>query len=62
MLFAALASNCSWMGRTVGKAQAKAENNLEAVEKGYHDGYEQERSKSKPKPQSESQPDSNALK
>jgi len=59
MLVAALATGCSWMGRTAGKAQAKAEKNLKAIEQGYHDGYEQEHSRSKPKPESVPQPDSN---
>lgn len=44
-LMTALASGCSWMGRTAGRAQAKAERNVEALEKGYKDGYESERGK-----------------
>ena len=31
-LVTALVSGCSWMGRTAGKAQAKAEKNLKALE------------------------------
>lgn len=36
-------SGCGWMGRTAGKAQAKVEKGVEALGKGYKDGYEDER-------------------
>ena len=39
-------SGCSWMGRTAGKAQAKVERKADAVEQGYHQGYNEEKAKS----------------
>lgn len=39
---------CSWMGKTAGKAQAKLERKTQAVEDGYHEGYESEKAKTAP--------------
>jgi len=44
-LAAVMAGGCSWMGRTAGRAQAKAERNIKAIEEGYHDGYDSERAR-----------------
>lgn len=38
-------AGCGWMGRTAGKAQAKVEKGVEAMNQGYKDAYEQEHSK-----------------
>lgn len=45
---------CSWMGRTAGKAQAKLERKAQAVEDGYHEGYESEKAKTAPPQKSDS--------
>ncbi len=37
-----LAGGCSWLGNTAGKAQAKIERKIDAVEKGYEEGYNNE--------------------
>jgi hypothetical protein len=41
----AAAGGCSWMGRTVGKAQAKVERKVDSVEQGYEQGYKEEKAK-----------------
>lgn len=38
-------AGCGWMGKTAGKAQAAVENGVEAMNKGYKDGYEEKRAK-----------------
>jgi len=42
-------AGCGWMGRTAGKAQAKVERGVDAMNQGYKDGYEKEQSKDAPK-------------
>lgn len=36
---------CSWVGRTAGKASAKIERKVDAVQQGYKDGYNGEQNK-----------------
>jgi outer membrane lipoprotein-sorting protein len=36
---------CAWVGRTVGKAQAKMERKAETLESEYHQGYKDEKAK-----------------
>ncbi|MBD8894990.1 hypothetical protein [Desulfovibrio desulfuricans] len=38
-------SGCSWVGRTAGKASAKIERKVDAVQQGYNDGYKGEQKK-----------------
>ncbi len=38
-------SGCHWVGSTAGKAQAKIERKIDAVQGGYEDGYSKEKSK-----------------
>ncbi len=38
-------SGCAWMGKTAGKAQAKMENSIEAMDRSYRESYEQERAR-----------------
>lgn len=47
-------SGCSWMGRTVGKAQGSIERGLDNFESGYHEGYKQDSPK-QPKEKNENQ-------
>ena len=51
----AAASGCSWMGRTAGKAQAKVERKVDAVEQGYDKGYKEEKAKTAPQESSNAQ-------
>ena len=37
---------CAWAGRTAGKAQAKMEKGVDALEQGYKEGYSSETNKS----------------
>jgi hypothetical protein len=37
-------TGCSWLGQTAGKAQAKIERKVNAVEQGYEEGYKNEKS------------------
>lgn len=39
---------CHWVGRTAGKAQAKIERKVDSVERGYDEGYSQEKRKTAP--------------
>ena len=41
-------AGCGWMGRTAGKAQAKVERGVDAMNQGYKDGYEKEHAKDAP--------------
>ena len=55
LLLAALpvcVSGCAWMGKAAGKAQAKVENKIDAMDKSYHNSYEQERAKGSPEKKS----------
>ncbi|MDR1686253.1 MAG: hypothetical protein LBR82_07430 [Desulfovibrio sp.] len=45
LLLGISAGGCSWMGRTAGKAQAKVERKAHDLERGYHQGYEEEQVK-----------------
>ena len=48
LLLAALVAGgggCAWMGKAAGKAQAKVENKVDAMDRSYHESYEQERAK-----------------
>jgi outer membrane lipoprotein-sorting protein len=47
----AFVSGCAWMGKAAGKAQAKVENKIDAMDKSYHDSYGQERAKGAPEKQ-----------
>ena len=40
-----LSTGCSWLGKTAGKTQAKIERKVDAVERGYGDGYKEEKAK-----------------
>ena len=51
------ASGCAWMGKAAGKAQAKVENKIDAMDKSYHDSYERERAKGSSEKQNSGQQD-----
>jgi len=38
-----LNQGCSWVGETAGKAQAKIERKVDAMQQGYEDGYKNEK-------------------
>ena len=40
-----LSQGCSWVGETAGKAQAKLERKVGAMQQGYEDGYKNEKIK-----------------
>jgi hypothetical protein len=44
-----LSTGCSWLGKTAGKAQAKIERKTDSVERGYEDGYKEEKAKQQQK-------------
>ncbi|MDR1360057.1 MAG: hypothetical protein LBJ82_03655 [Deltaproteobacteria bacterium] len=39
------ASGCAWMGKAAGKAQAKVENKIEAMDRNYNESYDKERAR-----------------
>ena len=40
-----LSTGCAWLGKTAGKAQAKIERKVDAAERGYGEGYKEEKAK-----------------
>ncbi|MDR2695335.1 MAG: hypothetical protein LBC79_03025 [Deltaproteobacteria bacterium] len=40
-----LSTGCSWLGKTAGKTQAKIERKVDSVERGYGEGYKEEKAK-----------------
>jgi hypothetical protein len=45
MLFCFSLTGCSWVGESAGKIQAKMERKGNALEQGYEEGYEKEKTK-----------------